>query len=54
MVGRREGVEHGQHRWVVLVGNGNNRVVATFRGCDTLTLSGHTVLQRSLMLNRDR
>ena len=54
VVGRREGVEHGQHRWVVLVGNGNNRVVATFRGCDTLTLSGHTVFQRSLRLNRDR
>ena len=43
MVGRREEVEPGQHRWVVLVGNGNIRVVATLIGWDTL-LSGHSCL----------
>ena len=54
VVGRREVGEHGQHRWVILVGNGNNRVVATFRGCDALLLSDLSVFQRSLRLNRDR
>ena len=47
MVGRREEVEPGQHRWVVLVGNGNIRVVATLIGWDTL------VFQRSLRLTGD-
>ena len=53
VVGRRAGLEHDQHKWVVLVGNGNNRVVATFRGCDTLLLSGHSVFQRTLKLARE-
>ena len=37
-----------------MVGNGNNKLVATFRGCDTLLMSGNSVFQRSLRLFRDQ
>ena len=50
MVKKRSEIEHDQHRWMVLVGNGNNKMVAIYRGCDTHLVSGHSVFQRSLKL----
>ena len=44
VVKKRSEFEHDQHRWMVLVGNGNNKVLALYRGCDTHLVSGHSCL----------
>ena len=54
VVKKRSEFEHDQHRWMVLVGNGNNKVLALYRGCDTHLVSGHSVFQRSLKLPMDQ